>query len=207
MRARYYDADTGRFIKEDPIGIEGGLNVSLYGNANPVVFVDPSGLFCLPCVTGLIGAVTSGGGNLMVQVAMNGWDGVDWGDALIAAGVGALAGAATPFFGTGFVGTVSVGGVAGGIQYAATQFSNGESLTPGGLGVSVGTGFVGGAISGPVSRSSRFDTSGRFLDASTAKSLNTSESIAANVSTSNAVRSTGAGVISNADFGHNGNCY
>ena len=44
MRARYYDAETGRFIKEDPIGIEGGLNVSLYGNANPVVFVDSSGL-------------------------------------------------------------------------------------------------------------------------------------------------------------------
>ena len=50
MRARYYDADTGRFTMEDPIGIEGGLNVSLYGNANPVVFVDPSGLF------GLVGA-------------------------------------------------------------------------------------------------------------------------------------------------------
>ena len=54
MRARYYDADTGRFTMEDPIGIEGGLNVSLYGNANPVVFVDPSGEY------GLLGAVIGG---------------------------------------------------------------------------------------------------------------------------------------------------
>ena len=44
MRARYYDAEIGRFIKEDPIGFEGGLNVSLYVGGNPLVGVDPSGL-------------------------------------------------------------------------------------------------------------------------------------------------------------------
>ena len=44
MRARYYDADTGRFIKEDPIGIEGGLNVSLYAESDPIAYSDPSGL-------------------------------------------------------------------------------------------------------------------------------------------------------------------
>ena len=43
MRARYYDAGTGRFLKEDPIGFEGGLNVSLYVGGNPVVGIDPSG--------------------------------------------------------------------------------------------------------------------------------------------------------------------
>ena len=46
MRARYYDAGTGRFLKEDPIGFEGGLNVSLYVGGNPVVGIDPSGLAC-----------------------------------------------------------------------------------------------------------------------------------------------------------------
>jgi len=44
MRARYYDAELGRFLKEDPIGFEGGLNVSLYVGGNPVVGIDPSGL-------------------------------------------------------------------------------------------------------------------------------------------------------------------
>jgi len=44
MRARYYDAELGRFLKEDPIGFAGGVNVSLYVGGNPIVGIDPSGL-------------------------------------------------------------------------------------------------------------------------------------------------------------------
>ena len=46
MRARYYDAETGRFISEDPIGFAGG-DVNLYGYVqnNPVMFIDPEGLW------------------------------------------------------------------------------------------------------------------------------------------------------------------
>jgi RHS repeat-associated protein len=42
-RARYLDAETGRFISEDPIGLTGGINVYTYANSNPVFYIDPSG--------------------------------------------------------------------------------------------------------------------------------------------------------------------
>jgi RHS repeat-associated protein len=43
-RARYYDADTGRFISEDPIGFEGGdVNLYVYVGNNPVLLIDPEG--------------------------------------------------------------------------------------------------------------------------------------------------------------------
>lgn len=44
MRARYYDAGTGRFISEDPAGFVDGPNLYAYVGGNPIVAVDPSGL-------------------------------------------------------------------------------------------------------------------------------------------------------------------
>ncbi len=41
LRARYYDPTIGRFISEDPI--KDGYNWYVYGNNNPVMYVDPSG--------------------------------------------------------------------------------------------------------------------------------------------------------------------
>jgi len=48
MKARYYDPETSRFISEDPIGLDAGVNLYAYCNNNPINFVDPSGL----CWTG-----------------------------------------------------------------------------------------------------------------------------------------------------------
>lgn len=42
---RYFDPKNGgRYISTDPIGLEGGLNIYLYANANPLRWVDPAGL-------------------------------------------------------------------------------------------------------------------------------------------------------------------
>ncbi|MFC1643473.1 RHS repeat-associated core domain-containing protein [Chlamydiota bacterium] len=47
-RARYYDADLGRFISKDPIGFEGdGPNLYAYVKNNPIRYVDPYGLWGL----------------------------------------------------------------------------------------------------------------------------------------------------------------
>jgi RHS repeat-associated protein len=43
MRARYYDPQTRRFISEDPIGLDGGINEYAFGAGDPVNASDPSG--------------------------------------------------------------------------------------------------------------------------------------------------------------------
>ena len=45
---RYYDPTTGRFIHQDPIGLEGGENLYEYA-PNPVTWVDPFGLTAKDC--------------------------------------------------------------------------------------------------------------------------------------------------------------
>ena len=44
-RARYYDANAGRFVSEDPVRFGGGLNLYQYVDGNPVLFVDARGLW------------------------------------------------------------------------------------------------------------------------------------------------------------------
>lgn len=49
-RNRYYDPTIGRFVSEDPIGPEGGINLYAFGNNDPVNSRDPLGLE--PCKPG-----------------------------------------------------------------------------------------------------------------------------------------------------------
>jgi RHS repeat-associated protein len=48
-RARYYDARSGRFISEDPIGFAAGVNFYSYVFGNPINLTDPFGLDAYAC--------------------------------------------------------------------------------------------------------------------------------------------------------------
>jgi RHS repeat-associated protein len=51
-RARYYDADVGRFLQADLIGFAGGSNFYTGVNNNPATFIDPYGLYAGPISPG-----------------------------------------------------------------------------------------------------------------------------------------------------------
>jgi RHS repeat-associated protein len=46
-RARYYSPQLGRFISEDPIGLNGGINAYEYASGNPIDLRDPLGLWTI----------------------------------------------------------------------------------------------------------------------------------------------------------------
>ncbi|WP_370446963.1 RHS repeat-associated core domain-containing protein [Serratia sp. MYb239] len=46
-RYRYYDPLTGSYISQDPIRLEGGINLYAYA-PNPLGWIDPLGLSCSP---------------------------------------------------------------------------------------------------------------------------------------------------------------
>jgi RHS repeat-associated protein len=57
---RYFDPTTANYLQSDLIGQQGGINTFLYANANPVMNVDPYGLWVKRCFRWLKGIGTGG---------------------------------------------------------------------------------------------------------------------------------------------------
>ena len=131
-RARYYDPAIGRFVSEDPLGFEAGINFYTYVNNNPVNNNDPSGEIALNGAGAIAGGVYGGIAGA-VSGAIVGFNTVDPSSGITNQILGALGG-------------LAVGGVTG----AATGAVAGALLNPGlaaSAPVQVASGVVGGVFS------------------------------------------------------------
>ena len=139
-RARYYDPLRQRFVSEDPIGLEGGINPYVYVNNAPTMYVDPSGENPVIIAGAILGGLAGGisayqqGGSL--------------GQVAFATGSGALAGGVIAATATSLV-------VATAARFAGGTIANllGQGLFKpddcqfnyaGALGAGVNSAFVGG---------------------------------------------------------------
>ena len=112
-RARYYDAQAGRFLSEDPINFRAGVNFYRHVYNNPVRLRDPKGKD--PIVGATVGAILGGVyGGIGAAIDQN----ASLGDILAGIGAGALTGgvigALDPTLGIGTVVAITALGDLGG---------------------------------------------------------------------------------------------
>ena len=124
-KARFYDAALGRFYSTDPAGQFASPYV--YAAANPVNFVDPTGAWAWDSILALIGGIIMIAVGFIVTV--------------LTAGAATPALIAASVFGAGLIGA----GVAGAVAGIGAGVSD-KSLSAAEWGISVGLGFVFGAI-------------------------------------------------------------
>ena len=194
-RSRFYEPATGRFLSEDPIGFNGGINFYAYVGNNPINANDPMGEVPIPLITGIVGSAAGAVGSAVGQVVNNGFNDFSFSEVAVAAGVGFVAGAAAPFTATTLVGATITGSVANVAQLGINEAVSGDitSVVPRDVAIAGATGAIGGAVGGAIVRSSQigFDTFSDALDQSVVNTIH-KEAI---LPLSSAVSSFGRNVI------------
>lgn len=151
-RARWYDAEQGRFLTEDPAGYQSGTNLYAYIGDDPVNYIDPSGNVGL-LATAAIGAAAGAVGGAAWAAATGG----SWEDIGRAAASGAVGGAVAGLT-LGLGGGVWAGAATGALGNIASQlfemgvgwrceFSWGEAAFSGAFGAFGARGARGGGRS------------------------------------------------------------
>lgn len=114
VRARWYDPVTRRFVSEDPIGLDGGINPYVYGENDPVGMTDPLGLAACTAAE-----VMSGWGSLYDEEV--GWTCVQLGGGQVLPGVKVSGGWQSGF-------SRNFGGRSRGGSYGGYGGSDGEAV-------------------------------------------------------------------------------
>jgi RHS repeat-associated protein len=150
LRARYYDAETGRFTQQDgwSYAVPGfllSLNLYTYCWNNPVSYIDPSGHFGISlAIKALVGAAINVATTYIAAKATG--QEYTWLDAAVAAGVGAVN--VIPGVGNYLSGAIS------GIYAGINSYINGAS---------VGGAILAGATTGALTTFSASNVSGEFI--------------------------------------------
>ena len=110
--ARWYDAQTGRFISEDPA--RDGQNWYIYTSNNPIKYIDPTGMFNWDTVTKGLNHTYSGTGKLIfgagLSIGLGGADVLTGGTATPLVAGGIIAGGVIAS--NGFIEAVTGAGIA-----------------------------------------------------------------------------------------------
>jgi hypothetical protein len=122
-RARYFDANVGRFISTDPIGFEAGdSNLYRYVNNSSTLFTDPSGKIIPILALALLGGLAAGAINVVHQdlkIIDGRQSEFNWGEFGASVGIGAVLtplAVASPLLATGLVGYGAITGIPQGLK-------------------------------------------------------------------------------------------